>query len=42
MVQRGVVSLDDPVARHLPREVNVPARGGQQITLEQLSSQNSG
>jgi serine-type D-Ala-D-Ala carboxypeptidase/endopeptidase len=42
MVQRGVVSLADPVAKHLPGEVNVPARGGRQITLEQLSSQNSG
>jgi serine-type D-Ala-D-Ala carboxypeptidase/endopeptidase len=42
MARRGVVSLDDPVAEHLPPEVTVPARGGRQITLEELSSQNSG
>jgi serine-type D-Ala-D-Ala carboxypeptidase/endopeptidase len=42
MVQRGEVALDDPVAMYLPPEVTVPARGGRQVTLEQLSSQNSG
>jgi serine-type D-Ala-D-Ala carboxypeptidase/endopeptidase len=42
MARRGLVSLDDPVARHLPSEVMVPARGARQITLEHLSSQTSG
>lgn len=42
MARRGLVSLDDPVARHLPPEVTVPARGGRHVTLEQLSSQTSG
>jgi serine-type D-Ala-D-Ala carboxypeptidase/endopeptidase len=42
MARGGVVSLDEPVARLLPAEATVPTRGGRQITLEQLSSQNSG
>jgi serine-type D-Ala-D-Ala carboxypeptidase/endopeptidase len=42
MARRGVVALDEPVARLLPSEVTVPSRGGLQVTLEQLSSQNSG
>ena len=42
MVQRGEVSLDDPVSKYLPPHVTVPVRGGKQITLGQLSSQTSG
>lgn len=42
MARRGEISLSDPVARLLPPEVTVPARGGRQVTLEQLSSQTSG
>jgi serine-type D-Ala-D-Ala carboxypeptidase/endopeptidase len=42
MARRDLVSLNDPVARHLPSEVTVPARGEWQITLEHLSSQTSG
>src|SRR5690606_7895304 len=42
MVRRGEVSLDDPVARHLPEGVRVPSRGGREITLADLSSQVSG
>src|ERR1017187_7851832 len=33
MVQRGEVSLDDPVAKYLPADVKMPQRGGKQITL---------
>jgi len=42
MVQEGKVSLDDPVQKFLPSAVKVPARGGKQITLGNLSVQNSG
>jgi CubicO group peptidase (beta-lactamase class C family) len=42
MVQRGEVSLDDPVAKYLPVEVKVPVRGGRAITLVDLSSHTSG
>jgi serine-type D-Ala-D-Ala carboxypeptidase/endopeptidase len=42
MVRRGEVSLDDPVARHLPDGVRVPARGGREITLLDLATHRSG
>jgi serine-type D-Ala-D-Ala carboxypeptidase/endopeptidase len=42
MVQRGEVSLDDPVAKFLPAGVKVPERGGRKITLRDLSTQTSG
>jgi len=42
MVQRGEVALADPVAKFLPSEVRVPARGGRQITLQDLSTHSSG
>lgn len=42
MVQGGRVKLDDPVARHLPRSVVVPTRGGKDITLRQLATHTSG
>jgi CubicO group peptidase (beta-lactamase class C family) len=42
MVQRGEVSLDDPVAKCLPPEVKVPERGGRQITLQDLATHTSG
>ncbi len=42
MVARGDVALDDPVARHLPRDVSVPARGGREITLLDLATHTSG
>ena len=41
-VQRGEVSLEDPVAKLLPAGVKVPARGGREITLLDLSTQSSG
>jgi CubicO group peptidase (beta-lactamase class C family) len=42
MVQRGEVSLDDPVAKHLPAGVKLPERDGHQITLVDLATQSSG
>lgn len=42
MVQRGEVSLTDPVAKYLPPEVKMPERGGRVITLEDLSRHRSG
>jgi serine-type D-Ala-D-Ala carboxypeptidase/endopeptidase len=42
LVKEGRVSLDDPVQKYLPATVRVPARGGKQITLGNLSEQNSG
>ena len=41
MVQRRQVALDDPVARYLPEGVIMP-RGGEEITLAQLSHHTSG
>jgi D-alanyl-D-alanine-carboxypeptidase/D-alanyl-D-alanine-endopeptidase len=42
MVLDGEVSLDDPVQKYLPPSVHMPTRGGKQITLGNLSEQNSG
>jgi CubicO group peptidase (beta-lactamase class C family) len=42
MVVRGEVALDDPVSKFLPKEVQVPSRGGREITLLDLSNQVSG
>lgn len=42
MVQKGEVSLDDPVAKYLPSTVHVPERNGKKITLRDLSTQTSG
>jgi CubicO group peptidase (beta-lactamase class C family) len=42
MVQRGEVSLEDPVAKYLPAEVKIPQRGGKQITLIDLATHTSG
>jgi len=42
MATRGLVSLDDPVAKYLPKGVTVPARGGKQITLLDLATHHSG
>lgn len=42
MVQRGEVSLDDPVAKYLPIGVKMPERNGHAITLVDLSTHTSG
>lgn len=42
MVQRGEVTLTDPVAKYLPPGVKMPERGGRQITLQDLATHTSG
>jgi CubicO group peptidase (beta-lactamase class C family) len=39
---RGEISLDDPVAKYLPKGVKVPSYGGKEITLLNLAAQDSG
>jgi CubicO group peptidase (beta-lactamase class C family) len=41
-VQRGEVSLDEPVAKLLPPGTKVPERGGKEITLIDLATHTSG
>ncbi len=42
MIERGEMTLDDPVARYLPRSVKVPTRNGKEITLHHLATHCSG
>jgi D-alanyl-D-alanine-carboxypeptidase/D-alanyl-D-alanine-endopeptidase len=42
MVERGEVALLDPVSKYLPQDIRVPARRGQQITLQDLATHTSG
>ena len=42
MALDGTVSLDDPVTDYLPEGATMPSRGGRQITLRNLSQQDSG
>ena len=42
MVQKGEVSLTDPVAKFLPPTAKVPERNGKKITLQDISMQSSG
>jgi serine-type D-Ala-D-Ala carboxypeptidase/endopeptidase len=42
MVNRGLVNLDDPIEKYLPRSIKVPTYNGQKITLENLATHNSG
>ena len=42
LVVRGVVELDEPLAKVLPEGATVPARGGEEITLRQLATHTSG
>lgn len=42
MALDGTVRLDDPVAKYLPAGAVVPQHGGKQITLRNLSLQDSG
>ena len=39
---RGELSLDDPVAKHLPEGVKVPERAGKKIRLSDLATHTSG
>lgn len=41
MVERGEVSLSDPVSRYLPAGVRVPSRNGREITLLDLATHRS-
>ncbi len=41
-VQRGDVSLNDPLAKFMPPGVKVPERNGKKITLVDLATQTSG
>src|SRR5687768_3913852 len=42
MVERGEVSLNDPISKYLPRSVKTPTRAGKEITLLDLANQTSG
>jgi len=42
MVNKHEVSLDDPAEKYLPKGHHMPARGGRQITLRDLSTHRSG
>jgi D-alanyl-D-alanine-carboxypeptidase/D-alanyl-D-alanine-endopeptidase len=42
MALRGEVGLDDPVARHLPADFNVPNLDGREITLTDLATHTAG
>lgn len=42
MVQRGQVTLADPVSKYLPAGVTMPQRKGKQVTLQDLATHTSG
>lgn len=42
MVERGEVSLNDPISKYLPKTVKTPTRDGKEITLFDLATQTSG
>lgn len=42
MVERGEVTLNDPISKYLPKSVKTPARAGKEIALVDLASQTSG
>jgi CubicO group peptidase (beta-lactamase class C family) len=42
LAERGIVGLDDPLARYLPASAAVPTSGGREITLADLASHTSG
>ena len=41
-VQRGDVTLADPVQKYLPESAKMPTRGGREITLQDLATHTSG
>jgi CubicO group peptidase (beta-lactamase class C family) len=42
MVERGEVSLSDPISKYLPKTLKTPTRDGKEITLFDLATQTSG
>ena len=42
MAERGLVSLNDPISKYLPKSVKTPTRAGKEITLLDLATQTSG
>jgi CubicO group peptidase (beta-lactamase class C family) len=42
MVERGEVSLSDPISKYLPKTVKTPTRDGKEIMLLDLATQTSG
>jgi len=42
MVERGEVSLNDPLSKYLPNSVRAPTRDGKEITLLHLATHTSG
>src|SRR5215831_10072971 len=42
MVERGEVSLSDPISKYLPKTVKTPTHDGKEITLLDLATQTSG
>jgi serine-type D-Ala-D-Ala carboxypeptidase/endopeptidase len=42
MARQGEVGIDDPVERHLPGRLRLPAVGGRRITLADLATHTSG
>src|SRR5436189_1973636 len=42
MVERGEVSLNDPISKFLPKTIKTPSRNGKEITLLDLATQTSG
>jgi CubicO group peptidase (beta-lactamase class C family) len=42
MVERGEVSLNDPISKYLPKTVKAPTRNGREITLLDLATHTSG
>src|SRR5215510_11060621 len=42
MVERGEVSLNDPISKYLPKSVKTPTRDGKEITLLHLTTHTSG
>lgn len=42
MVEKGEVSLNDPISKYLPKSVTTPTRNGKEITLLHLATHTSG
>jgi CubicO group peptidase (beta-lactamase class C family) len=42
MVDRGELSLNDPVEKYLPKSVTIPTHGGKEITLLDLATHTAG